>query len=208
VNFPSKLIEQAVAEFEKLPGIGKKTALRLVLHLLKQDVANVEQFTHAIDKMRKEIQFCKICHNISDQEICSICSNPKRNASLVCVVETIRDVIAIESTNQYHGLYHVLGGVISPMEGIGPDELKIESLIQRCTSGDVKEVIMALNPTIEGDTTIFYISKKLQPLPVKITSIARGVSFGGELEYVDDITLARSIVTRMPYENYFVKQEE
>lgn len=208
MNFPSKLIEQAVAEFEKLPGIGKKTALRLVLYLLKQDVANVEQFTHTIEKMRKEIHFCKICHNISDHEICSICSNPKRDASLVCVVETIRDVIAIESTNQYHGLYHVLGGVISPMEGVGPDELKIESLIQRCESGEVKEVIMALNPTIEGDTTIFYISKKLQSLPVKITSIARGVSFGGELEYVDDITLARSIVTRMPYENYFVKQEE
>jgi len=208
VNFPSKLIEQAVAEFEKLPGIGKKTALRLALYLLKQDVQNVEQFTHAIEKMRKEIHFCKICHNISDHEICSICSNPKRDTSLVCVVETIRDVIAVESTNQYHGLYHVLGGVISPMEGIGPDELKIESLIQRCATGEVKEVIMALNPTIEGDTTIFYISKKLQSLPVKITSIARGVSFGGELEYVDDITLARSIVTRMPYENYFVKQDE
>jgi len=208
VNFPSKLIENAVEEFEKLPGIGKKTALRLVLHLLKQDVQTVEQFTHAVEKMRKEIHFCKICNNISDQEICSICANPKRDASLVCVVETIRDVIAIESTNQYNGLYHVLGGVISPMEGIGPDDLKIESLIERCKSGQVKEVIMALNPTIEGDTTIFYISKKLQSLPVKITSIARGISFGGELEYVDDITLARSIVTRMPYENYLAKEKE
>jgi len=208
VNFPSKLIEEAVAEFEKLPGIGKKTALRLVLYLLKQDVRRVEQFSQVIEKMRKEIHFCKICHNISDQEICSICSNLKRDASVICVVETIRDVIAIESTNQYHGLYHVLGGVISPIEGIGPDELKIESLIQRCASGEVKEVVMALNPTIEGDTTIFYISKKLQSLPVKITSIARGVSFGGELEYVDDVTLARSIATRMPYENYMVKQSE
>ncbi|HYV94744.1 MAG TPA: recombination mediator RecR [Chitinophagales bacterium] len=208
MNFPSKLIEQAVAEFEQLPGIGKKTALRLVLYLMKQDVANVEQFTKAIEKMRNEIRFCKICHNISDHDICSICSNPKRNTSLVCVVETIRDVIAIESTNQYFGLYHVLGGVISPMEGIGPDELKIESLVQRSEKENVKEVIMALNPTIEGDTTIFYISKKLQHLPVKITSIARGVSFGGELEYVDDVTLARSIVTRMPYENYLVKNSE
>ena len=208
MNFPSKLIEQAVAEFERLPGIGKKTALRLVLYLMKQDVATVEQFTKAIEKMRREIRFCKICHNISDQEICSICSNSKRDGSLVCVVETMRDVIAIESTNQYFGVYHVLGGVISPMEGIGPDELKIESLVERCEKGIVKEVIMALNPTIEGDTTIFYISKKLHHLPVKITSIARGVSFGGELEYVDDITLARSIVTRMPYENYMVKNSE
>lgn len=206
MNFPSKLIEDSVREFEKLPGIGKKTALRLVLYLLKQDVASVEQFTHAVEKMRKEIHFCKNCHNISDQEICSICSGSKRDHSLICVVETIRDVIAIESTNQYHGLYHVLGGVISPMEGVGPDDLKIESLIQRCSTGHVREVIMALNPTIEGDTTIFYISKKLQGVPVKITSIARGVSFGGELEYVDDVTLARSIVTRMPYESYLVKQ--
>jgi recombination protein RecR len=208
MNFPSKLIEEAVTEFEKLPGIGKKTALRLVLYLLKQDTATVEQFTRAVDRMRKEIRFCNVCHNISDQELCSICANARRDHSLICVVETIRDVIAIESTNQYPGLYHVLGGVISPMEGVGPDDLKIESLIRRCTSGNVKEVIMALNPTIEGDTTIFYISKKLQGLPVKITSIARGVSFGGELEYVDDVTLARSIVTRMPYENYLVKQED
>jgi recombination protein RecR len=208
MNFPSKLIEEAVTEFEKLPGIGKKTALRLVLYLLKQDTATVEQFTRAVDRMRKEIRFCNVCHNISDQELCSICANARRDHALICVVETIRDVIAIESTNQYPGLYHVLGGVISPMEGVGPDDLKIESLIRRCTSGNVKEVIMALNPTIEGDTTIFYISKKLQGLPVKITSIARGVSFGGELEYVDDVTLARSIVTRMPYENYLVKQED
>jgi recombination protein RecR len=208
MNFPSKLIEQAVDEFVKLPGIGKKTALRLVLHLLKQDVAMVEQFARTIERMRKEIRFCKICHNISDHEVCSICSNPKRDSSLLCVVETIREVIAIESTNQYFGLYHVLGGVISPMEGIGPDELRIESLVQRCSLGEIKEVIMALNPTIEGDTTIFYISKKLQNLPVKITSIARGISFGGELEYADDITLARSIVTRMPYENYLVKHPE
>lgn len=208
MNFPSKLIEQAVAEFEKLPGIGKKTALRLVLYLMKQSKENVHVFTAAIEKMRNEIRQCNICHNISDHEICSICSNHKRDASVVCVVESMRDVIAIESTNQYHGRYHVLGGVISPMEGIGPDVLKIESLIERCKSNEIKEVIMALNPTIEGDTTIFYISKKLQDLPVKITSIARGISFGGELEYTDDVTLARSIVTRRPYENYLVNNQE
>jgi recombination protein RecR len=207
MNFPSKLIEQAVNAFEKLPGIGKKTALRLVLHLLKQDVAAVEQFGDAIVRMRKEIKFCKDCHNIADHDLCSICENPKRNRSLLCVVENIRDVIAIESTNQYNGLYHVLGGVISPMEGIGPEELTIASLTERCGKGEVKEVIMALNPTIEGDTTIFYLSKKLQSLPVKITSIARGISFGGELEYVDDVTLARSIATRLPYESYLVKGE-
>lgn len=195
-------------EFEKLPGIGKKTALRLVLHLLKQDVATAEHFGEAIMRMRREIRFCKNCHNIADHELCSICENPKRNQSLVCVVENIRDVIAIESTNQYNGLYHVLGGVISPLEGIGPEELNIDSLGERCRHGEVKEVIMALNPTIEGDTTIFYLSKKLQSLPVKITSIARGISFGGELEYVDDITLARSIATRMPYENYLVRSGE
>ncbi|MBX7109353.1 MAG: recombination mediator RecR [Chitinophagales bacterium] len=208
MNFPSRLIEQAVNEFEKLPGIGKKTALRLVLHLLKQDVATAEHFGEAIMRMRREIRFCKNCHNIADHELCSICENPKRNQSLVCVVENIRDVIAIESTNQYNGLYHVLGGVISPLEGIGPEELNIDSLGERCRHGEVKEVIMALNPTIEGDTTIFYLSKKLQSLPVKITSIARGISFGGELEYVDDITLARSIATRMPYENYLVRSGE
>lgn len=208
MNFPSKLIEQAVTEFEKLPGIGKKTALRLVLHLLKQDVATVDHFGDAIIRMRREIRFCKNCHNISDHELCSICENPKRNHALLCVVENIRDVIAIESTNQYNGLYHVLGGVISPLEGIGPEELNIESLAERCRQGAIKEVIMALNPTIEGDTTIFYLSKKLQSLPVKITSIARGISFGGELEYVDDITLARSIATRMPYENYLVNRTE
>ena len=208
MNFPSRLIEQAVAEFEKLPGIGKKTALRLVLHLLKQDVAASRQFGDAIVKMRSEIRFCNKCNNISDHDICSICENPKRHQGLVCVVENIRDVIAIESTNQYHGTFHVLGGVISPLDGIGPEELKIDLLVERCKSGDVSEVIMALNPTIEGDTTIFYISKKLQQLPVKITSIARGISFGGELEYVDDITLARSIAARMPYENYLVSSNE
>lgn len=205
MNFPSKLIERAVTAFEKLPGIGKKTALRLVLHLLKQDVSAVEQFGDAIVRMRKEIKFCSECNNISDHERCSICENPKRNRSLLCVVENIRDVIAIESTNQFNGLYHVLGGVISPMDGIGPEELTTASLVDRCKKGEVKEVIMALNPTIEGDTTIFYLSKKLSGLPVKITSIARGISFGGELEYADDITLARSIATRMPYENYLVK---
>ncbi|MBA3648559.1 MAG: recombination protein RecR [Chitinophagales bacterium] len=208
MNFPSRLIENAVTEFEKLPGIGKKTALRLVLFLLRQDIEKAEQFGEAIIRMRKEIKFCLICGNISDTEICSICINPKRNHSLICVVENIRDVLAIEATNQYNGLYHVLGGVISPMEGIGPEELNIKSLMDRCNKEETKEVIMALNPTIEGDTTIFYISKKLQGTPLKITSIARGIAFGGELEYVDDITLARSIATRMPYESYLVRNAD
>jgi recombination protein RecR len=206
MNFSSKLIQQAVEEFERLPGIGKKTALRLVLHLLKQDEMSVDQFTHTISKMRHEIRYCKNCFNLADEEYCAICANPRRDQSVICVVENIRDVIAIESTDQYHGVYHVLGGVISPLDGIGPDALKIDALIERCKAA--KEVIMALSPTIEGDTTIYYISKKLKDLPVKITSIARGVSFGGELEYVDEITLGRSIASRMPYENYMIKNEE
>lgn len=208
MNFPSRLIENAVSEFEKLPGIGRKTALRLVLHLLKQNTESVQRFSDAMTRLRNEIKFCSECGNLSDTDVCAICSNRVRNHSLVCVVETARDVMAIESTSQYSGVYHVLGGVISPLEGIGPDELNIASLISRVQQNDVSEIIMALNPTIEGDTTIFYISRKLQEFPsLKITTIARGVAFGGELEYVDDLTLARSIATRLPYENYLVNRE-
>lgn len=205
MNYPSKLISDAVAEFAKLPGIGEKTALRLVLHMLKQDAQKVNQFGETIAKMRNEIKFCSQCHNISDHELCSICSNVHRDSTVVCLVETIRDVIAIESTNVYRGVYHVLGGVISPIDGIGPDKLNLDSLIERVKSGEVKEIIMALSPTIEGDTTIFYISKKLKEYPVHISSIARGIAFGGELEYTDELTLARSIATRLPYENVLVK---
>ncbi len=208
MNFPSRLIEDAVSEFEKLPGIGRRTALRLVLHLLRQNPEGVKQFSERIYKMRSEIKFCKTCHNISDGERCGICNSRSRDRSLVCVVENFRDVIAIESVNQYNGLYHVLGGIISPLEGMGPDQLNIESLLHRASSGEIEEVIMALNPTMEGDTTIFYLSRKLHQFPeVKITTLARGVAFGGELEYVDDLTLARSIATRTPYENYLVNRE-
>jgi recombination protein RecR len=200
--FSSKLIEDAVQEFAKLPGIGRKTALRMVLHLLKKDKADVRQFTTAIDRMRQEIQFCQDCHNISDGPICGICGNPARNRTQVCIVETIRDVIAIESTQQYNGLYHVLGGILSPLDGIGPDQLYIATLHDRVQHKDVEELIMALSPTIEGDTTVYYIAKQLSDLPVRITTIARGIAFGGELEYADEMTLARSIAKRLPVENY------
>lgn len=206
MEFPSKLIEDAVKEFTKLPGIGKKTALRLVLHLLKEETKTVELFGETIVKMRQDIQFCEKCHNVSDQNICSICLNLNRDATTICIVENMRDVIAIENTHQYKGLYHVLGGVISPIDGIGPDNLHIDSLVDRVEKGEVKEIIMALNPTMEGDTTIFYISKRLNGKDVRITSIARGVAFGGELEYVDELTLARSIATRLPYENYLMNR--
>ena len=205
MKYSSKLIADAVAEFTKLPGIGEKTALRLVLHLLKQDTGKVKNFGEAVIRMRAEVKFCKTCHNVSDNDLCDICANLHRDHTTVCLVETIRDVIAIENTNVYRGSYHVLGGIISPIDGIGPEKLNITSLIQRAEGGEVKEVIMALSPTIEGDTTIFYISKKLMGLNVQITSIARGISFGGELEYTDEMTLARSIATRLPYENYLVK---
>lgn len=194
-----------MAEFTKLPGVGEKTALRLVLHLLKQDPDRVNLFSEAIAKMRNEIQYCQNCHNVADHTLCEICANPHRDSSTVCLVENLRDVIAIENTNIFRGVYHVLGGIISPIDGIGPEQLQIESLIEKVKSGTVKEVIMAISPTMEGDTTIFYISKKLSALPVKITTLARGVSFGGELEYTDETTLARSIATRLPYENYLVK---
>lgn len=200
--FSSSLLENAVNEFAKLPGIGKKTALRLVLHLLKKDVSDVKTFSEVVLKMREEIHFCSRCRNIADKEVCNICADRSRKQEIICVVETIRDVIAIESTQQYNGLYHVLGGIISPLDGIGPDELEIESLIRRVNEEKTEELIFALSPNIQGDTTIYYISKKLKDIPVKITTIARGIAFGGELEYADEMTLARSISNRMPVENY------
>ncbi len=202
MQLPSSLLENAVAEFSKLPGIGKKTALRLVLHLLKQDVNDVQHFSEVIAKMRAEIKFCQRCCNISDGDICSICANSMRNQGTICVVETIRDVIAIESTQQYSGTYHVLGGIISPLDGIGPDQLNIESLVTRIRKEETEELIFALNPNIQGDTTIYYIQKKLQPHSCRITTIARGIAFGGELEYADEMTLARSIANRLPVQQY------
>ncbi len=202
--FSSSLLENAVAEFAKLPGIGKKTALRLVLHLIKQEAHSVIQFSEAISKLREEIKFCSRCHNISDNALCNICSNHSRKQGILCVVENIRDVIAIESTQQFNGIYHVLGGIISPLDGVGPEQLTIDSLIQRVTQEGITEIIFALNANIQGDTTIYYISKKLKDLPVKITTIARGIAFGGELEYADEMTLAKSISNRIPVENYIV----
>ena len=200
--FSSSLLENAVNEFAKLPGIGKKTALRLVLHLIKQDVSEVAHFSEAISLMREEIKFCSRCHNISDSTLCNICSNHSRNQEILCVVENIRDVIAIESTQQFNGIYHVLGGIISPLDGIGPEQLTIDSLVQRIQNESITEIIFALNANIQGDTTIYYIGKKLKGLPVKITTIARGIAFGGELEYADEMTLAKSISNRIPVENY------
>jgi recombination protein RecR len=202
MEFSSALLEGAVNEFARLPGIGKKTALRLVLHLLKMDAANVQGFGEALIRMRQEIKFCQRCYNVADADICSICSNSMRKQELICVVESIREVIAIESTQQFNGTYHVLGGIISPLDGIGPDQLNIEALIGRVQKEKTQELIFALNPTIQGDTTIYYIQKKLQGNAVKITTIARGIAFGGELEYADEMTLARSITNRLPVENY------
>lgn len=200
--FSSSLLENAVNEFAKLHGIGKKTALRLVLHLIKQDVMQVEHFSETISALRNEIKFCNRCHNISDKELCNICSNPLRKQEMICVVENIRDVIAIESTQQFNGIYHVLGGIISPLDGIGAEQLNIDSLVQRVASEQTREIIFALNPNIQGDTTVYYIGRKLKGIPVKITTIARGISFGGELEYADEMTLAKSITNRIPVENY------
>jgi recombination protein RecR len=205
MQFPSKLIEDAVNAFASLPGIGKKTALRLVMHLLQQETQQTRTIAEAITRMRTEIKFCITCHNVSDADICSICAGQYRDKSVVCVVENFRDIIAIENTRHYNGLYHVLEGLISPMDGIGPEQLNIQTLVKRVETGDIKEVIMALNPTIDGDTTIFYLSKLMSKYGLKITSIARGIAFGGELEYVDEITLARSIQARLPYENYMTK---
>ncbi len=199
MNFPSSLIEEAVNELSKFPGIGKKSALRMVLFLLKQEAAVVNRMGDAIIKLRNEIQFCERCHNVSDQKLCNICSNPKRDRQLVCVVEDLRDVMAIENTHQFGGNYHVLGGLINPIQGIGPDQLKIESLIERVKGFEIKEVILALSATMEGDTTAFYLSKKLSPNGVSISTISRGIAIGGELEYADEITLGRSIANRIPY---------
>lgn len=199
MNFSSKLIEDAVLGFSKLPGIGKKSALRLVLHLMKQDQAHTEQLAEALVQMRRNIKTCSICNNVSDHEICNVCKDPKRDQAIICVVESIRDVMAIEDTGQFKGVYHILGGVISPIEGIGPEELNIENLITRAKDETVKEIIMAISPTIEGDTTIFYLTKLLKETNVNVSTIARGVSFGGELEYADELTLGRSIISRVPY---------
>ncbi len=201
MNFSSKLLENAVAEFAKLPGVGQKTALRLVLHLLNQEKTEVEKFSSSISKLRNEIQFCSICQNISDQAICEICASPKRDHTTICVVEDTRDVMAVQNTNQYNGVYHVLGGLISPMDGIGPSDLEVDSLVERIRENGVKEVIFALSATMEGDTTLFYLHKRLKDYNIIISTIARGIAFGGELEYVDEITLGRSIATRVPYES-------
>ncbi len=205
MNFSSKLIENAVNEFSSLPGVGRKTALRFVLHLLKQNNTDVIRFSETIVKLKQELKYCNNCHNISDREVCDICNNPKRNHAMVCVVEDIRDVMAVENTQQYNGIYHILGGIISPMDGIGPNDLNIETLIEKVQKGIIKEVIMALSTTMEGDTTNFYIYKKLKDLEVVVSTIARGVSVGDELEYADEITLGRSILNRTPYENNLIK---
>ncbi|MCD8284930.1 MAG: recombination mediator RecR [Prevotellaceae bacterium] len=198
-HYPSALLERAVDEFAKLPGIGAKTAMRLVLHLLRQDNEAVEAFASSIVRLKQNARFCRICHNISDTDTCEICADRKRDTRLLCVVEDIRDVMAIENTQQYRGLYHVLGGVISPMDGIGPSDLKIDSLIQRAQSGTVEEVILALSPTVEGDTTNFYLYRKLAPTGVKVSVIARGIAQNDELQYADEVTLGRSIVNRIPF---------
>jgi len=201
-NFPSKLLESAVNEFSKLPGIGKKTALRLVLHLLKKDISEVQRFSRSLTQLREEVKHCRICRNISDADTCNICGNPSRDHRMVCVVENIRDVMSIENTQQYRGVYHVLGGIISPMDGIGPGDIEINSLLERVENGGVDEVIFALSTTMEGDSTNFYIFKKLKDHQVRITTLARGVSIGDEIEYTDEVTLGRSIVNRMLFENF------
>ena len=198
-QFPSLLLDRAVGEFAKLPGIGRKTALRLVLHLLKQSTEDVEAFADALTTMKHDVKYCSVCHNISDTDICPICSDHRRDSSQICVVENIRDVMAIENTMQYHGLYHVLGGLISPLDGVGPSDIEIASLVERVAAGGVTEVILALSPTLEGDTTNFFVSKKLRRFHVNITVIARGISVGNELEYADEVTLGRSILKRTPY---------
>ena len=199
-QYPSQLLEKAVSEFSRLPGIGRKTALRLVLHLLRQPAEDVEQFASAVTRMKQEVKYCRICHNISDTDVCSICSDHRRDGSIVCVVENIQDVMAIENTQQYHGLYHVLGGIISPMDGIGPSDIEIASLVERVEAGGIQEVILALSSTMEGDTTNFYISRKLEGTGVKLSIIARGISVGDELEYTDEVTLGRSILNRTPFD--------
>ena len=205
-TYPSKLLEQAVNELAKLPGIGRKTALRMALHLLKQHPGEVEALGNAVIKMRNEINYCSDCRNISDQELCAICASPKRDHTLICVVEDIRDVMAIENTGQFSGVYHVLGGIISPMDGIGPQNLHIEALVSRIATGEIAEVILALPTTIEGDTTNFYLFRKLNDFEIRITTIARGVSIGDELEHTDEVTLGRSILHRTPYESGLMRK--
>ena len=199
-QYPSQLLERAVQEFSKLPGIGRKTALRLVLYQLRQDPQDVQSFVDAIAKMKQEVHYCKRCHNISDSDLCPICSNQRRDASTICVVENIPDVMAVENTQQYNGLYHVLGGVISPMDGVGPADLEIDSLVKRVEEEDIQEVILALSSTMEGDTTNFYIFRKLASYDVKLSIIARGIPVGDELEYADEVTLGRSILNRTPFD--------
>lgn len=206
-TFSSKLLQAAVEEFSRLPGIGRKTALRLVLHLLKQDQETVARFSDAMLRLRQEVVYCRQCHNISNQDLCEICRSPRRDDSLICVVEDLRDVIAIENTGQYHGMYHVLGGIISPMDGIGPGDLNIESLVERIAEKkeSIKEVILALSTTMEGDTTNFFLFRKIKPYNVKVSVIARGIAIGDELEYADEVTLGRSIINRTPYQNLINK---
>jgi recombination protein RecR len=199
-NFPSRLLEDAVNEMATLPGIGKKTALRLVLHLLKRESHEVRQFANAFTTLHSDIKYCQSCHNVSDSEICEICSDTRRDGETICVVEDIRDVMALENTQQYRGLYHVLGGIISPMDGIGPSDLEIDSLVNRVAQGNIKEIIMALSATMEGDTTNFYLFRKLKDFPIKVSTLARGVAVGDELEYADEVTLGRSILHRTPFE--------
>lgn len=202
-QYPSTLLENAVNEFSKLPGIGRKSALRMALFMLKRDVPEAEKFGNSIIQLRKDIRYCAVCHNISDTDICQICANPARDVGTVCVVENIRDVMSVENTQQYRGLYHVLGGIISPMDGIGPSDIEINSLVERVASGEVKEVILALSTTMEGDTTNFYIFRKLTPFNIKITTISRGVAIGDDLEYADEVTLGRSIINRVDFSNSF-----
>ncbi len=198
-RYPSELLEKAVNELSKLPGVGRKTALRLALHLLRRSEDEVDGFADAISRMRHDIRYCRVCHNISDTEVCPICANPKRDASTICVVENVQDVMAIENTQQFNGLYHVLGGIISPMDGIGPSDIEIDSLVERVAEGSISEVILALSSTMEGDTTNFYISRKLAGFDIQISVIARGISVGNEIEYTDEVTLGRSIVNRTPF---------
>ena len=203
MEFPSKLLEKAVQETSQLPGIGKRTALRLMLHLLKQPAEQTLQLAHALEKMRSEISFCKSCHNISDVEVCAICSNTNRDHEIICVVEDVRDVMALENTQIFKGIYHVLGGKISPIDGIGPSQLTIQSLVEKVATGNIKEVIFALSSTMEGDTTNFYIYKQLKDFNIKTSTIARGIAVGDELEYADEVTLGRSLLHRVPFDNVF-----
>ncbi|HOZ82198.1 MAG TPA: recombination mediator RecR [Bacteroidia bacterium] len=204
-QYPSRLLEEAVNELSRLPGIGRKGALRLALHLLKQNPADVERLGNAVIQLRSSVVYCHQCHNISENTLCAICANPRRDGSVICVVQDIRDVMAIENTAQFNGMYHVLGGIISPMDGIGPSQLNIDSLVEKTANGNINEIIMALSATMEGDTTVFYISKRLKDIDVKISILARGVAIGGELEFADEVTLGRSLINRVAYENTLVK---